>query len=131
ATFKTICEGAAMQHGCTVEITEAMRLYEPANPDPVLTDLAVQTLEAHGAKDVRQGTLVTASTDLGNVSQRYPTVAFDFPVSVENVPGHSIKMTDASVSDYAHAAGATTAEAIAALTLALATDPAVRERLRR
>ncbi|MHB8631584.1 MAG: amidohydrolase, partial [Candidatus Limnocylindria bacterium] len=48
ATFKTICEGAAMQHGCTVEITEAMRLYEPANPDPVLTDLAVQALEAHG-----------------------------------------------------------------------------------
>jgi len=80
-TFGKICDGAAMQHGCTVELSEELRLYEPANPDPVLTALAVAALEARGATDVRQGTPVTASTDLGNVSQRYPTVAFDFPVS--------------------------------------------------
>ena len=113
--FRVLCDAAAKQHRCTVEISDEMRLYEPANPDPVLTDLAVKALEAHGATDVRHGTLVTASTDLGNVSQRYPTVAFDFPVSVDDVPGHSIKMTEASVSDYAHDAAATTAEAIAAV----------------
>lgn len=114
-TFKKICDGAALQTGCTVKITEEMRLYEPAAPDPALTDLAVHALEAHGATNVRRGTLVTASTDLGNVSQRYPTVAFDFPVSADPVPGHSIKMTEASASDFAHSAGIKTAEAMAAV----------------
>ena len=99
-----------------------MRLYEPAKPDPVLTALAVKELEARGATDVHHGTLVTASTDLGNVSQRYPTVALDFPVSEHDVPGHSIKMTEASVSDYAHDAAAKTAEALAAVAVRVASD---------
>ena len=123
-TFKKICEGAALQTGTTVDITEEMRLYEPAKPDPVLTALAVKELEARGATDVHHGTLVTASTDLGNVSQRYPTVALDFPVSIHDVPGHSIKMTEASVSDYAHDAAAKTAGAIA--TVAVMTASAAR-----
>ena len=129
-TFKKICEGAALQTGTTVEVTEEMRLYEPANPDPVLTDLAVHALEARGATDVRRGTLVTASTDLGNVSQRCPTVALDFPVSTSDVPGHSIKMTEASVSEYAHGAAATTAQAMARVAVLLASETSERGRLR-
>ena len=119
--FKQLCESAAAMHRCTVEITEEMRLYEPAKPDPALVELAVQALEAQGATAVRHGTLVTASTDLGNVSQRYPTVAFDFPVSDHDVPGHSIKMTEASVSDFAHNAALSTAFAIASTAQASAT----------
>src|SRR5260221_4356850 len=82
--------------------------------------MAVKELEARGATAVRRGTLITASTDLGNVSQRYPTVALDFPVSDEDVPGHSIKMTEASVSEYAHSSALKTAQAIAAIALATA-----------
>jgi amidohydrolase len=129
-TFRKICDGAALQTGTTVKITEEMRLYEPANPNPVLTDLAGKELEAHGAKEVHRGTLVTASTDLGNVSQRYPTVAFDFPVSDREVSGHSIKMTEASVSDYAHDAGARTAEAMAAVATRVVSDSSTRARLK-
>lgn len=69
---------------------------------------------------------MTASTDLGNVSQRYPTVAHDLPVSTESVPGHSIKMVDASASDYAHDAAAKTAEAMAAVALSVAADRSSR-----
>ena len=122
-TFKKICDGAALQTGTTVEITEEMRLYEPAKPDPVLTEMAVKELKARGATDVQHGTLVTASTDLGNVSQRYPTVALDFPVSDHDVPGHSIKMTEASVSHYAHDAAAKTAGALAAVAVRTASAP--------
>ena len=125
-TFRKICDGAALQTGTTVEITEEMRLYEPAKPDAVLTDLAVRALEAQGATDVRRGTLVTASTDLGNVSQRYPTVAFDFPVSTGDVPGHSIKMTEASVSDHAHDAASRTAEAMRVVAARVSSDGNVR-----
>jgi metal-dependent amidase/aminoacylase/carboxypeptidase family protein len=100
-------------HRCTVDVTEEMRLYEPTTPDPVLTDLLVTELDRLGAKGVRTGNLVTASTDLGNVSRRYPTTAVGFPVSEDPVPGHSIRMTEASVSRFAHDASLTTAQAMA------------------
>jgi metal-dependent amidase/aminoacylase/carboxypeptidase family protein len=109
-------------HRCTVEVTEEMRLYEPTTPDPALTEQLVTELERLGTQDVRSGGLVTASTDLGNMSQRYPTTAIGFPVSTENVSGHSIKMTEASVSDYAHQAAATTAVAMAAVATRTARD---------
>jgi len=100
-----------------------MRLYEPTTPDPVLTDLLVKELERLGATDVRAGNLVTASTDLGNISQRYPTTAIGFPVSTDPVPGHSIKMTEASVGAYAHDAAATTAQALGAVATQRAAAP--------
>jgi amidohydrolase len=124
--FKKLCEGAAMQHDCTVEVTEEMRLYEPTTPDPALTDMLVKELERLGAQDVRAGNLVTASTDLGNVSQRYPATAIGFPVSTESVPGHSIKMTEASVSRFAHDATIKTAEAMGAVVVRLASESKAR-----
>lgn len=127
--FRRICEGAAMQHGCTVEVTEEMRLYEPTTPDPVLTEMLVKELERLGAKEVRHGDLVTASTDLGNLSQRYPTTAIGFPVSTEPVPGHSIKMTEASIGSFAHEAGAKTAEALGAAAVTVGSDAAQRRML--
>src|SRR4029078_7277763 len=95
-------------------------MYERTRPHPKHPDMLVRELEGLGAKDVRAGNLVTASTDLGNISQRYPTTAIGFPVSTDPVPGHSIRMTEASGSDYAHEAGITTAEAIGPVSLTLA-----------
>ncbi len=118
--FNALCQSAAAMHRCTVEVTEEMRLYEPTTPDPALTAMLVKELQGLGATDVRAGNLVTASTDLGNVSQRYPTTAIGFPVSADSVPGHSIKMTEASVSEHAHAAGVTTAQAMGAVAAHLA-----------
>ncbi len=115
--FKTLCESAAAMHRCTVEVTEEMRLYEPTTPDPRLTKLLVKELERLGAKDVRHGNLVTASTDRGNVSRRYPTTAIGFPVSTESVPGHSIKMTEASVGEFAHQSATRTSAALSAVAL--------------
>jgi hypothetical protein len=93
--------------------------------------MLVKELERLGAKDVRSGNLVTASTDLGNISQRYPTTAIGFPVSTESVPGHSIKMTAASVGNFAHDATARTAEAMGAVATHLARDAKARATIRR
>lgn len=128
-TFRDIVEGCALQTGTTAEITEVMRLYEPTESDPVLTRLLVEDLERQGKAPLRQGDLVTASTDLGNVSQRWPTAAVGFPVSTDPVPGHSIRMTEASVSDFAHEAGLATAEALAAAALRIATNETARRSL--
>jgi len=130
ATFGDMVDGCALQTGTTAEIREDMRLYEPTDSDPVLTRLLVEDLAGRGTAPLRQGNLVTASTDLGNVSQRWPTAAVGFPVSTEDVPGHSIRMTEASVSDFAHEAGLATAEALAAVAVRVASDASVRASLR-
>ena len=130
ATFRGIVAGCALQTGTTAEITEELRLYEPTDADPVLTQLLVDDLARQGKAPLRQGNLVTASTDLGNVSQRWPTSAVGFPVSTDDVPGHSIRMTEASVSDFALEAGLATAEALANVALRVATDAGVRSTLR-
>ena len=130
ATFRSMVDGCALQTGTTALITEEMRLYEPTDSDPVLTRLLALDLARQRKAPLRQGNLVTASTDLGNVSQRWPTAAIGFPVSTDDVPGHSIKMTEASVSDFAHQAGLATAEALAAVAVRVATDAQVRASLR-
>lgn len=130
ATFGELVEGCALQTGTTAEVREEMRLYEPTDSDPVLTRLLVEELGRQGKTPIRQGNLVTASTDLGNVSQRWPTAAIGFPVSTDDVPGHSIRMTEASVSDFAHDAGLATAEALANVALRVATDAGLRASLR-
>ena len=129
-TFRDLVEGCALQTGTTAEIREEMRLYEPTDSDPVLTRLLLDELDRQGKAPLRQGNLVTASTDLGNVSQRWPTVAVGFPVSTDDVPGHSIRMTEASVSDFAHEAALATAEALAVAARRLATDAGLRASLR-
>jgi len=129
-TFREMVEGCALQTGTTAEIREEMRLYEPTDSDPVLTRLLLDELDRQGKAPLRQRNLVTASTDLGNVSQRWPTVAVGFPVSTDDVPGHSIRMTEASVSDFAHEAALATAEALAVAARRLATDAGLRASLR-
>jgi metal-dependent amidase/aminoacylase/carboxypeptidase family protein len=86
-------------------------------------------LERSG-KRVRTDHLVTASGDIGNVSQHVPTNYIGFPVSDEKIPGHSHRMREASVSDYAHESAFVVIDALAATTVRLATDRAFRESLR-
>ena len=76
------------------------------------------------------GDLVTASGDIGNVSQKIPTDYIGFPVSDERIPGHSHKMREASVSDYAHESAFVVIQALAATALKVATDRSFRESLR-
>ena len=74
---------------------------------------------------------MTASTDLGNVSQRVPTDWIRFPVTEEAIAGHSDAMREASISELAHRNAFITAEALGATAVRLATDRALREALAR
>ena len=76
-----------------------------------------------------RGILVTASTDLGNVSTKVPTDWVRFPVSAKPVPGHSVQMRDASISDLAHNNAMITAEALGSTAVRIATDKALRDRI--
>jgi len=126
--FGDIAKGAALLTGTKVEIAEYLPYYEPVKANLALGDVIAAELERLGVTPVR-GVLVTASTDLGNVSTRVPTDWVRFPVSEKPVPGHSVEMRDASASDLAHRNAMITAEALGAAAVRLATDKALRERI--
>ena len=126
--FGDIAKGAALLTGTKVEIAEYLPYYEPVKANLALGDVVTAELERQGVTPVR-GTLVTASTDLGNVSAKVPTDWVRFPVSEKPVPGHSNEMRDASASDLAHRNAMITAEALGAAAVRVATDKTLRERI--
>jgi amidohydrolase len=128
--FGEIAKGAALLTGTKVEIAEYLAYYEPVKANPELGDVVAAELERHGVTPTR-GLLVTASTDLGNVSTKVSTDWVRFPVSEKPVPGHSDQMREASVSDLAHRNAIITAEVLGAAAVRVATDKALRERIAR
>src|SRR5205085_841918 len=86
--FGDIAEGAALLTGTKVEIAEYRPYYEPVKANLALGDVIAAELERLDVTPMR-GVLVTASTDLGNISIRVPTDWVRFPVSEKPVPGHS------------------------------------------
>src|SRR3989454_4872445 len=64
--FTAIANGAAQLTGTTVEIAEALPYYAPVSAHRGLGDVIAEELARRGV-EAERGTLVTASTDLGNV----------------------------------------------------------------
>ena len=126
--FGEIAKGAALLTGTEVEIAEYLPYYEPVKANSVLGDVLSEELRRRGVEPSR-GVLVTASTDLGNVSQKLPTDWVRFPVSESPVPGHSDQMREASVSDLAHANAIITGEALGATAVRVASDRTLRDRI--
>jgi metal-dependent amidase/aminoacylase/carboxypeptidase family protein len=126
--FADIAKGAALLTGTNVEITEYLPYYEPVKANFALGDVIAAELERRGVTPAR-GVLVTASTDLGNVSTKVPTDWVRFPVSEKPIPGHSEQMRDASISELAHRNALITAEVLGAAAVRLATDKSLRERI--
>ena len=126
--FGEIAKGAALLTGTKVEIAEYLPYYEPVKANLELGDIVAAELEQRGVTLMR-GVLVTASTDLGNVSTKVPTDWVRFPVSEKPVPGHSVEMRDASASDLAHRNAMITAEVLGAAAVRVATDKALRDRI--
>lgn len=128
ATFTDIAQGAALETGTTVDIVDYLRLYAPMKANTALGDIVVEELRARGVEPER-GALVTASTDLGNVSQKVPTDWIRFPVGETPIAGHSDAMREASASDLAHRNALLVTEALGAAARRIATEHAVRERI--
>jgi metal-dependent amidase/aminoacylase/carboxypeptidase family protein len=117
-----------MQTGTTVEVDEKMRLYAPVKPNAKIDALLLEEF-ARRKIPVEQGGLTLASTDFGNVSQEVPSDYIGFPVSTEEISGHSHVMREASATDLAHKNAMLTAEMLAAVAVRIATDRAIRDSL--
>jgi amidohydrolase len=126
AMFTDVAQGAALETGTTVEITDYLPLYAPVAANTALGDVVAEELRSRGVEADR-GELVTASTDLGNISQKLPTDWVRFPVTPAPIAGHSDAMRDACVTDLAHRNALLVVEALAAATRRLASDASLRQ----
>ena len=125
ATFTDVAQGAALETGTTVEITDYLPLYAPVAANTRLGDVVADELRRRGV-DAERGVLVTASTDLGNVSQKVPTDWIRFPVTERPIAGHSDAMREASAGDLAHQNALLVVEALAAAAHRVASDASLR-----
>ena len=125
ATFTDVAQGAALETGTTVEITDYLPLYAPVAANTRLGDVVADELRQRGV-DAERGVLVTASTDLGNVSQKVPTDWIRFPVTEWPIAGHSDAMREASASELAHRNALLVVEALAAAAHRVASDASLR-----
>jgi amidohydrolase len=125
ATFTDVAQGAALETGTTVQITDYLPLYAPVAANLKLGDVVADELRLRGV-EAQRGVLVTASTDLGNVSQKVPTDWIRFPVTERPIAGHSDAMRDASVSDLAHRNALVVVEALGAAAHRVASDASLR-----
>jgi amidohydrolase len=128
--FGEIAKGAALLTGTRVEVAEYLPYYEPVKANRALGDVVAEELARLGVTPER-GVLVTASTDLGNVSSKVPTDWIRFPVTERPIPGHSTEMRDASITELAHRNALITAEALGAAAVRVASDADLRERIAR
>jgi amidohydrolase len=126
ATFTDVAQGAALETGTAVEITTYLPMYLPVAANYRLGDVVADELRRRGI-EAERGALVTASTDLGNVSQKIPTDWIRFPVTERPIPGHSDAMRDACVSDLAHRNALLVVEALGAAARRVASDASLRE----
>lgn len=125
ATFTDVAQGAALETGTTVEITDYLPLYAPVEANTKLGDVVADELRRRGV-EAERGVLVAASTDLGNVSQKVPTDWIRFPVTERPIAGHSDAMREASASDLAHRNALLVVEALGAAAHRVASDASLR-----
>jgi len=137
-----VAEGAALETGARLEILPyypfptpkgTHTMYENARPNSVLLRIARDNADAAGLV-VDQPPLGRrpggASTDFGNVSQILPAALVRFAVSDRPVPGHSLALRDAAITDLAHHNALAVAKTLALTALDVLADPALLDEVR-
>lgn len=91
-------KGAALATGTEVKVTQNPMRYAPRKRSFALENVCQKHMEVLGltVKEPLAGKL--GSTDLGNLSQKVPAIHPSIAIVDEEVPGHSIQITEATMS---------------------------------
>ena len=95
-------EGAALATGATVKVTKR-KVYSSKKQNPPLIDVlwgnyASQGLEIADWRETYRG-MPLASSDFGDVSRVIPVVSSNIKVGEPGLPGHSVQMADATMTE--------------------------------
>lgn len=121
---------AALATGTTCEL-EPSPMYEERNDNPLMAERAGRYM-AEAGLDVQDPSQDdgAGSSDIGNVSQRLPSIHPYAQIAPEGTPGHSIGMREAAASDAGHQAALKAAVALARVGADLLADSLFRDQVR-
>ena len=124
-----VAEGAAKSTGCLCEWTlEKDQTYAPFHPNRTLGKLFRESLEKVGVK-VEQGREdeEMGSSDVGNVSERAPTIHPEFRIGPDDVVHHTPEFRAQAVTQEALEAMINAAKALALTAAKIFEEPALAE----
>ena len=95
---KRCADGAAIATGCELDLEQTIPLYQHMKHNEALEELFLKNLEAEGVKEDYPDTLLSASTDAGNVSQVIPTLHPMVAICGPEAVPHTKEFAEASKS---------------------------------
>jgi len=98
---KNIAQGAALMTGSKLEMTRYELPNDNLKTNKSLSEAFSKNLRTLGIKNIYEAK-DTGSSDIGNVSQKTPTIHPYIGISNFNVTGHSVNMADATITPFAH-----------------------------
>lgn len=124
AKVKRCAEGAAMQTGCTLNVSNYEYSYDELRTNETLSDMFTRNLIALGVPEeqIYEGTNL-GSLDLGNVSLQCPAAHPFVQIVDECYPLHSAAFRDAAMKDRAFAGMLLGAKALASTAWDCASSP--------
>ena len=121
---KNCARAAALATGARLEITNFEGWYDDLHTNVTLAQRATEHTKAFGVTQSMEPYLSTASSDIGNVSYRCPTIHQWFDVTGDESIGlHTEKLRACADSDYGYEQMFITAQALTATAEDLLTDP--------
>ena len=97
---KKCAKGAAMATGTQVDISNYEYTFEDLVTNEKLSEVYVNNLKKIGVEEIGEGK-ETGSTDMGDVSYCCPVIHPYFPISTEELIGHSIEFAAATQTEEA------------------------------
>lgn len=129
---KSAAEGSALATGCKCEWTEKENhAYAPFHPNRRLGNLYRDSLELLGVQiDTSPEDREMGSSDIGNVSERAPTIHPEFRIGPDDVVHHTEEFQKQACSKQALQAMITTAKALAITAGNIILNPHLAEEIR-
>ena len=120
----------ALATGCTLEVEDLEPTYEPLRQDDLLGALWNEAMVDRGRPLAGSTGIMTASTDMGNVSQHVPSLHPFVGVTGVDAPLHTADFAEQSAGEEGFRLLDDAAAAMAHVVRRVATDPALRAQVR-
>ena len=98
---KKCAEGAALATGTKLEMENYEYSFKDLITNNKLSEVYTKNLKLLGIKEIKKGK-EAGSTDMGDVSYCCPTIHPYFPISEDELIGHSIEFAQASITEKAY-----------------------------
>ncbi|MBI2877482.1 MAG: M20 family metallopeptidase [Candidatus Tectomicrobia bacterium] len=130
--FQACAQGAAQATGCRLEWEVSPLIYQPFKPNRALEELFRSHLARFGVAEsppAPEGML--GSSDIGNVSQRIPTLHAELAICPEGIALHTPEFAQAAISERGRQGLLLAAKALALTALDLFLSPEKRQEVQR